>query len=315
MRAWCQMWLQLKSIETEPSTHKRYTGIVTRFLEFLGARAEKDVAAMQSADIVAFRDHEATALSRATANLSLKVIRMVLESAVRQGMATRNVGASVAVLKARGEAKRRAFTLAEIRQILAACSADVEWRGMVLFGLYLGQRLGDLAKLTWRAVNLEQGEIAFSTQKTGRRSVLSLMAPLVEYLENLPAGENPNAFIFPTLAKVTRSGTLSNQFRDILVAAVLVAPRTHQSTGKGRDATRVTSQLSFHSLRHSAVTFLKAAGVSDAVAREVVGHESAAISRGYTHLATEDLRRAMDMLPDVTMPEAVPPRGNVERGR
>ena len=30
-----------------------------------------------------------------------------------------------------------------------------EWRGLVLFGLYIGQRIGDLAKLTWRAVNLE----------------------------------------------------------------------------------------------------------------------------------------------------------------
>ena len=50
----------------------------------------------------------------------------------------------------------------------------------MLFGLYLGQRLGDLAKLTWRAVDLDSGEIAFTTRKTGRRIVLPLVQPLAD---------------------------------------------------------------------------------------------------------------------------------------
>jgi hypothetical protein len=45
---------------------------------------------------------------------------------------------------------------------------------------------------------------------------------------------------------------------------------------------------------------LKAAGVSDFIAREIVGHESAAVSRQYTHLTTDDKRAAMQRLPDVT---------------
>jgi hypothetical protein len=45
---------------------------------------------------------------------------------------------------------------------------------------------------------------------------------------------------------------------------------------------------------------LKAAGVSDFIAREIVGHESAAVSRRYTHLTTHDKRAAMQRLPDVT---------------
>ena len=92
------------------------------------------------------------------------------------------------------------------------------------------------------------------------------------------------------------------QFRDILVAAGLVEPRPrgHKTTGKGRDQAREASEISFHSLRHSAVTMLKAAGVSDFIAREIVGHESAAVSRQYTHLTTDDKRAAMQRLPDVT---------------
>jgi len=183
---------------------------------------------------------------------------------------------------------------------LKACGDDAEWRGLVLFGLYLGQRLGDLAKLTWRAVNLDTGEIAFTARKTGRRMNQPLHPALVEYLGTLPASDNPNAFIFPRAASAKRTSSLSNQFREILVDAGLVEPRTHEATGKGRSQAREPSEISFHSLRHSAVTMLKAAGVSDFVAREIVGHESAAISRQYTHLSTDDLRNAMQRLPDVT---------------
>jgi integrase len=157
-----------------------------------------------------------------------------------------------------------------------------------------------LARLTWRAVNLETGEIAFTARKTGRRIVLPLVQPLIDYLSALPASDNPNAYIFPNAASAKRTGTLSNQFRDILADAGLVEPRTHQSTGKGRSRAREASEISFHSLRHSAVTLLKAAGVSDFIAREIVGHESAAVSREYTHLTTEDKRAALLRVPDVT---------------
>jgi integrase len=298
--AWCNTWLEAKSIEAEPSTHDRYARIAQRFTEFLGAKASRDLSTLQAIDISRFRDREAKELSRATANLSLKVLRVCFGEAVRQGLLAVNPAARVPILKLRDKSARRAFTLSEIKRILKACSDDTEWRGLVLFGLYLGQRLGDLAKLTWRAVNLEQDEVAFTTRKTGRRIVLPLVHPLADYLASLPASDNPDACIFPRAASAKRTSTLSNQFREILVNAGLVAPRGHEATGKGRDQARKTSEISFHSLRHSAVTMLKAAGVSDFIAREIVGHDSAAVSRQYTHLTTDDKRNAMHRLPDVT---------------
>ncbi len=300
VRKWCETWLQTKSIEAEQSTHARYARIMERFSEFLGAKADRDLSTLQAVDITRFRDREAKELSRATANLSLKVLRVCFAEAVRQDLLEVNPALRVKVLKSKDKSARRDFSSAEIRRILRACIAAQEWRGLILFGLYLGQRLGDISKLTWRAVNLEAGEIAFTTRKTGRRMVLPLPQPLLNYLASLPATDEPNAYIFPRAATTTRTGTLSNQFHEILVDAGLVEPRSHAATGKGRSRTRETSELSFHSLRHSAVTLLKASGVSDAMARELVGHESAAVSRQYTHLTTHDLRKAMEKLPDVT---------------
>jgi site-specific recombinase XerC len=109
-----------------------------------------------------------------------------------------------------------------------------------------------------------------------------------------------NIFIELRLKEEFEPAALSNQFRQILVETGLVEPRRSEATGKGRSGRREPSEISFHSLRHSAVTMLKAAGVSDFIAREIVGHESAAVSRQYTHLTTDDKRAAMQRLPDVT---------------
>jgi integrase len=299
-KSWCETWLQAKAIEAEASTHARYARIVERFTDCIGAKADRDLSTLQAVDITRFRDREAKELARGTANLSLKVLRVCFGEAVRQGLLTINPAVRVAVLKTHDKSARRGFTIEEIKRILKACGDDAEWRGLVLFGLYLGQRLGDLAKLTWRAVNLETGEIAFTARKTGRRMNQPLYPALIEYLSTLAASDDPNAFIFARAASAKRTGTLSNRFRDILVEAGLVEPRTHEATGKGRSQAREPSEISFHSLRHSAVTMLKAAGVSDFVAREIVGHGSSAVSRQYTHLSTDDLRSAMQRLPDVT---------------
>jgi len=300
IKEWCDKWLETKSIEAERSTHERYKRIIERFLESIGTKANRDVSTLQTHDVARFRDREAKERARATANLSLKVLRVCFGEAEKQDLLTVNPAKRVKLLKSSKESKRRGFTLAEIKRILKACGDNVEWRGLVLFGLYLGQRLGDLAKLTWRAVDLDSGEIAFTTRKTGRRIVLPLVQPLIDYLSGLPANDNPNAYIFPNAATHKRTNSLSNQFRDIMADAGLVEPRRHEKAKQGRNQAREASEISFHSLRHSAVTMLKAAGVSDFMAREIVGHESTAVSRQYTHLTTDDKRAAMQRLPDVT---------------
>lgn len=81
---------------------------------------------------------------------------------------------------AQSSAPRRAFTLDEIRKLLAV--AEPDWRTMILLGLYSGQRLQDCARLTWREVDLLQGCISLETEKTGRRQVIPVAEPLARHL-------------------------------------------------------------------------------------------------------------------------------------
>ena len=297
MRAWCRQWLDAKQIEAEPATTVRYGYALDHFLTFLGTKADRDIASIRPADVARFRDDQAK-LSRATANLGVKVLRACFNAAFKQGLLTSNPAKVVDVLKQRGESKRRAFTLDELRRVLDAAK-DSDWYGATLTSLYTGSRLSDTARLTWRAVDLQNNTLAFVAKKTGKRMLQPLAKPLAEHLASLPSSDDPNAPLFPSLVKLSTSH-LSDGFRCVLVDAGMATERSHEATGKGRHTARPVAELSFHSLRHSFVSILKSTGANEAVAMALAGHETKAVSQNYTHMDTASLRGAVDAMPDVT---------------
>ncbi|MGA2541696.1 MAG: tyrosine-type recombinase/integrase [Verrucomicrobiota bacterium] len=296
-------WLKRKEIEARQTTHVKYVSVVSQFTEFLGSKAERDISNITAAEITGFRDSLAKRVTPGTVNVSLKIIRSAFAQARRDGLIDLNEAERVTLLKrSQNQVERRPFTLEELRRILEA--ADDEWRGMLMFGLYTGQRLGDIAGLTWNNIDLQRAELHMVTGKTGRRQILPLAKPLLSFVEALPAGDAPDAPLFPRIHDRARrhkhAGNLSNEFHDILVSAGLAAKTTHKATGKGRSGKRVQNEVSFHSLRHTATSLLKAAGVSDAVAMEFVGHDSKSVSQQYTHIETSALKLAADKMPDIT---------------
>ncbi len=311
IRDWCTRWLGGKSLEAEPRTHERYKTSISRFLKFLGRKAEDDLDSLKVSDVLEFRDDVAKRLSPTSTNMDLKVLRGCLYAAQRQELLEKNVAAKVETLKRYGDSKRRAFTLDEVRKLLQHCGeAGEEWRGLVLMGLYTGQRLGDVARVTWSQVDLLSGRISFLTSKTGKRLEMALAKPLSDHLATRPSSDDSNEFIFPRAAALAekRTGTISTQFYDnILVPAGLVParPKNHAATsGKGRDSKRQQSEISFHSLRHTFTTWLKSSGASNALAQMIVGHDSAAVSANYTHLNAGDTKDPISKLPDVTKEES-----------
>ncbi len=308
IRDWCNRWLQTKGLEAEPRTHERYETSLRRFLESLGSKSEADLTSLTVEDVLRFRDSVAKRLSTTSTNMDLKVLRACLYAAQRQDLVEKNVATRVDTLKRRGESRRRGFTLAEIGKVLKRCDeAGGEWRGLVLTGLYTGQRLGDVAALRWQQVDLDKHHVSFVTSKTGKRLSFHMAKPLADYLEGLPSSDHPDSYVFPRAAGMAEkhTGTISTKFYDeILAPAGLVSVRPKSEArpgGSGRDAKRQTSELSFHSLRHTFTTWLKSAGASNALAQMIVGHDSEVVSRGYTHLDANDTQAAIDKLPDVTV--------------
>jgi integrase len=298
-REFFQSWAENKKRETAPSTGSRYGSAINSFIKSLGTRAEIDISAITVRDVVKFRDSLALRLSASTANDAVKIVRMALKDAQAQSLVTANVAVGVRPTKSTEEsARRRPFKLPEIKRLLRV--AHGEWVGLILFGLYTGQRIGDIARLTWQNIDLERGELALVSRKTKRHIVIPLAAPLQTFLEKTDAGDDPKQPLFPRASAAKRISSLSNQFYEVMADAGLVERRNHRSTGKGRSSRRVFNELSFHALRHTATSLLKNAGVPAAVVMDLIGHDSPAVSADYTRIEEETKRRAVGQLPDVT---------------
>jgi integrase len=210
----------------------------------------------------------------------------------------------ISTIRQRDTYERRPFTLDQLSALLAV--ADPEWKSMILCGLYTGQRLSDIALLTWANVDLERGEIRLVARKTNKRLIIPLAPALARLFEEMPSSDDPLAPLHPRAHAIVtatgKSGHLSNQFADLLAQAGLRKKTPHRKTfGKGRGVRGdQDNRLSFHCLRHTSVTLLKEAGVPDAAIMALIGHDSVAMSQHYTHVGRDALEKATNAFPDIS---------------
>jgi len=301
-------WLADKT-DASKATIVAYRQIVDLFLKHLGARANRSLTSLQPRQIEDFKNNLRNRVSPGTVNKALAILKAGFSRAVTKRQLEFSPAEHVEQVE-ENQSHRRPFTDTEIKDLLKATDSAVlkkkleseapEWRTMILVGFYTGLRLGDCANLTWADVDLLSSTLTVKTQKTGRNQILPIAEPLARHLNTL-AGDDPTAPLCESLHG-QRPALLSNHFHLVMTAAGLVKKRTHErmKEGKGRAAKRDLSRISFHSLRYNCTSALKSSGVSDSVAMDIVGHETASISRNYTKIDDTAKRAAINKLPDIT---------------
>jgi integrase len=299
VREFSETFLAARRSEVSKSTLDAYKGAAKAFSVFLGPRADADIASIQKSEIASFRDSVRAKTSAKTTNNILKCLRVIFAAALRDGYLVEDFAKDVSTVRDTEETIRRPFTLPELKAVLEV--ADSEWKSMVLFGFFTGQRLTDIATLAWPQIDLSRETIRFTTSKTRKKLELPLAAPLVKHIMNMPTPDSPSAPMHPAAAaKVKqrgRAGDLSNQFAKILEAAGIRKPDEVERPERGR----MRHELSFHCLRHSATSILKDAGIPQSVVQAYVGHDDIRSSAQYTHVGLEALQKAAASLPDLTL--------------
>jgi integrase len=295
-RAYFDGFVARKAPEVSRGTLDYYTGHSRRFLEWIGAKADRDIAEVTKAEITGYRNATAARVGPTATNNTLKAIRTFFAAARKDGYLIEDPAADVDTVRDRTESNRRPFKLDELRALLAV--AGDEWRSLILFGLYSGQRLCDLAVLTWANLDLERGELRMTTRKTGRRLTLPLAAPLRAHIATLPSSDDPKAPLHPAAVESLarnkgRTAGLSASFADLLIAAGLRSNKVEVEEG----GARARHELTFHSLRHTATSLLKEAGIPQSVVMDFIGHDTISVSHGYTHTGREALEKAASAFP------------------
>jgi integrase len=295
IKSWLESWVTGRT-DASKATQIEYKRVSGLFLKFLGARGDRALTTLQPRQIDDFKTAQAARVSASSVNKCLKVLKAAFNGAVKSRQLEFNPAQHVEFIQTE-QIGRRPFTDKELKDLLG--KADTNWRTMILLAFYTGLRLRDCANLTWRNVELHTRTLNVLTQKTGRRQVLPIADPLARHLSDL-AGDDPDAALCPNL-KGKPASWLSDQFYQVMVNAKIVKERDHRkSSGKGRDAKRAMNRISFHSLRYNTTSALKSSGVSDSVAMDIVGHETASVSRNYTKIDEDAKRAAINKLPDIT---------------
>lgn len=304
LNVWFGQWLERVKLEVKPHTMLRYGDMVKAVRRLAPAVCALMLDRVETKHVVELRAALVDSKARSTANLYLKIFRTCLKKAWQDGLIPENVAAKVSNARASDRelgGGRRPFTVEELRKIFAA--ADSEWRGMILAGLYTGgQRLGDIATMTAGQVDLKTLTVNFASDKTGRNVIVPIvdawLADLRERVEGMDAATRLFPRAYGQFVAGNGTGRISNSFRRLLARCQLATKSNRARVGAvaGR---RVVSVLSFHSFRHTATSMLKNAGVSDSVTRDIVGHESQAVSENYTHIDEGTKRAAMEKLPTI----------------
>ena len=195
-----------------------------------------------------------------------------------------------------------------------------EWHKLFLIGIYTGLRLGDCCQLDWSCINLGAGVIQLIPSKTKRHAHgkpvtipihKTLGAALLESeklkvkSEKLdePTANNSSLFTLhsslptgPVLPKIcelyrTAHWRVSDGLARIFNKAnITMSVRLEGRKNKAPEAT-------FHSLRHTFVSFAANAGVPLHIVQSIVGHESTAMTRHYYHENIDALKSAVNAIP------------------
>lgn len=235
--------------------------------------------------------------SNGTCNIYMFSLRDVFRTLIEDFGGSFNPWDAVACLP-NDTLPRRELSMAEISRLIAiACARGREWALLFRIAVYTGMRLGECCRLEWKDVVMERDVIQIVPSKTrARKGFRPVTIPIHRELKRILLAVPIRLHwgpVLPELSVLYKNGTsllvrsIGSIFKE---AGIEMAVEVE---GRGRKV----SHASFHSLRHSFVSFAANAGTPLEAVKAIVGHESSAMTRHYYHADERLLRKAVAAVP------------------
>jgi len=194
-----------------------------------------------------------------------------------------------AVKKPKVENRRvRFLTIEEAQVLLKELKAqDLATYRMCVISLFMGLRAGEIFNLKWKNLDRENGLLWVMDGKSGKSRAVYKPDQVKDLFEEMRPGR-PEDLIFP--------GPDGEPLREITSYFRTAVKELKLNEG----ITDRRERFSFHSLRHTAASFLIQSGVDLYTVKEILGHGSIALTERYSHLADSALREAAKKMPSLT---------------
>jgi integrase len=163
---------------------------------------------------------------------------------------------------------------------------------MASIPLFTGLRAGEIFNLKWKSLDRENGLVWVMDGKSGKSRAVYMPDQVKDLFQGMTPGE-PEELIFPG-----PGGKVLPQIPKPFRTAV---KKLELNAGIADRRERFT----FHSLRHTAASFLIQSGVDLYTVKEILGHGSIALTERYSHLADTALKEAANKMPNLAAGDQV----------
>ena len=257
-----------------------------------------------SGDVNTRASASACALAR-----DFSTLRAVLNAAVDADRIARSPARRVALPAVRPP-ERAGLSPADLARLADALPAN--YRALLLTGAVLGLRWGEAVGLRVRDIDFMRrtvtvaqtveelaGHVRIVPEAKTKASLRTMAAPpflidelarhLAEHRESPAADSDALVFVGP------RDGVLRRRFGERTMRPAVAAVRAEDV--KAKRAPSIPAGLTFHALRHAAITAMADAGVPYNVTQGRAGHATAAMTMEvYSHVTTPGDKAAADAL-------------------
>jgi integrase len=260
------MFLQRPSMKVSELVSKVYPGqkVNPNLLQFFENYRLIDVSPLLIEEYKTFRQK---AISNASVNRELSVLKHCFSQAVKWGLIAKNPTQGVSMLKE--TSRTRYLSYEEEERLLSGCP---QWLGeIVLFALHSGMRMGEILSLLWADIDLTQKTILVRQSKNGLPRSVPMNRVIFDLLSSKEKRQ-PLERVFPV-----NKNTLSKTFHSVC-----------QELG--------IEDFRFHDLRHSFSTRLSQSGCNVFQIMSLLGHKSISMTARYSHFNTESLRSVVNQL-------------------
>jgi integrase len=261
-----------KSYHT-PNSHESARAALNEFIKIIG---DITLAKITSRDVENFVQVK-RGVSVHTARRCYVTVRAALQKAVDWEYLSVNPFAKVTKPVA-PEAPPLFFSKEEFRRLLDVIDSE-DFRLFCIVAVSTGLRLGELINLKWEHINLDghvihvQNSNEFTTKSKRNRVV-----PMNQIIHEMLSRRKENAatpYVFHRAGRKLDKDYVSKKFKRYVLTA------------------GVNDKLHFHSLRHSAASWLVQSGVSIFVVQQILGHSSVGVTEKYAHLQPTHLSDAV----------------------
>lgn len=224
-------------------------------------------------------------LSNRSKNYAIALTRQVFNFAIRNELfAGDNPAARFDELKKEDNRRMKFLSDEELNNLLEELKKhSYSVYLMALISADCGLRAGEIFKLTWADVSLEEKMLFLRDTKNGKNRFAYMTNRVAEEFSKLKQGEG-NEFVFQS-----KTGSKIEHVSRTFERAV-------KALGLNDGITDRRQKVVFHSLRHTFASRLVQKRVSLYEVKELLGHSDIAMTQRYSHLANETLRQAVARL-------------------